>query len=119
MSEGAGRISEFSRIYRDKAHHTARTGITAHSIPSVGEVDDMLSQSDKISRSLHRMREVVVSHQQANAMDAPREAHYRQHNGYEHDAQNPFHEEGKGPASFGNMDSNKRPKRGVSDMEFP
>lgn len=112
MSEGAGRVAEFSRVYREKAHHTARTGITAHSIPSVGEVDDMLTQSEKIQRSLHRMREVVVSHQQANVMDAPREAHYRQVNGYEHDAQNPFHEEGKGAAAFGNMDSNKRPKRG-------
>lgn len=77
----------------------------------------MLTQSDKIQRSLHRMREVVVSHQQANVLDAPREAHYRQGNGYEHDAQNPFHEEGKASAGFGNMDSNKRPKRGVSALD--
>ena len=114
MTEGAGRIADFSKVYRHRAHEHQRIGMTPSSMPRLEEVDEMLKQSEKIQMSLQRMREVVFNHQQATLMEPPRDsAHYRPVNGYEHDAQNPFQDDHKG-GSFGGVESLKRPpKRGV------
>jgi glutamate--cysteine ligase catalytic subunit len=114
MAEGAGRVADFSKIYRQRAHENQRIGMTPQSMPRLDEVDEMLKQSEKIQVSLQRMREVVLSHQQATFAEPPREAHYRPINGsYEHDGRNSFHEDPKGSPAFAGLDPNKRPKRGV------
>lgn len=114
MTEGAGRVADFSKVYRQRAHENQRIGMTPQSMPRLEEVDEMLKQSEKIQISLQRMREVVFNHQQATFAEPPREAHYRPANGFDHDGQNSFHEDPKSSGGFAGLDPNKRPKRGVS-----
>jgi glutamate--cysteine ligase catalytic subunit len=117
MTEGAGRIADFSKVYRMRAHERERIGMTPNSIPRLEEVDDMLKQSEKIQMSLQRMREVVFNHHQASMMEPPRDSsHYRPVNGYEPDGPTSFQDEHKTNA-FGGIESLKRPpKRGVSRL---
>jgi len=112
MAEGAGCISDFSKIYRQRAHENQRIGMTPHSIPSVEEVDKMVKHSERIQVSLARMREVVLNHQQACVVEPPQDARYRHANGYDQDAQGHYSEDGKNGASFAGPDNKKR--RGVS-----
>lgn len=111
-------MADFSKIYRQRAHENQRIGMTPQSMPRLDEVDNMLKQSEKIQTSLQRMREVVFSHQQAMSVEAPREAHYRPINGYDHEGQNAFHEDPKASASYASLDPNKRPKRGVRSHPY-
>ncbi|KAF2185694.1 GCS-domain-containing protein, partial [Zopfia rhizophila CBS 207.26] len=108
MAEGAGRIMEFSKIYRQRAHENQRIGMTPQSMPRLEEVEEMLKQSEKISMSLGRMREVVFNHQQASIVEPPQDHRYRQINGYDHEAPNNYHEETKGSGGFAGADPKKR-----------
>ncbi|KAF2197318.1 hypothetical protein GQ43DRAFT_496416 [Delitschia confertaspora ATCC 74209] len=108
MAEGAGRITDFSKNYGQRAHDTARIGMPRSSMPRLEEVDDMLKQSEKIQMSLQRMREVVFNHQQADMMDQKQDSRYRPVNGYEHEGTNNYHEEGKGTGGFAGADTKKR-----------
>lgn len=113
MAEGNGRIADFTKVYRQRAHENQRIGLNPQAWPRLEEVDDMLKQNEKIQVSLHRIRDQVYSTQQARFAEPPREAHYRPINGYEQEGQNPFHEDAKGNA-FAALDTSKRPpKRGV------
>lgn len=112
MTEGAGRISDFSKLYRQRAHEHQRVGMTPQSIPKLEEVDEMIKFSEKIQMSLQRMREVVFNHHQANMMEPTRESHYRSINGYDHDGPNLFQDDTKSSGGFAGSDGKKR--RGVS-----
>src|SRR3954451_1546687 len=113
MAEGAGRITDFSKNYRQRAHENQRIGMTPNSMPRLDEVDEMLKQSEKIQLSLQRMRDVVFNHQQVNIVEQAQDPRYRQMNGYEHDGQNNYHEDPKGNGGFAGSDPKKR--RGVSE----
>ncbi|KAJ4305831.1 hypothetical protein N0V90_001363 [Kalmusia sp. IMI 367209] len=113
MAEGAGRITDFSKIYRQRAHENQRIGMTPQSMPRLDEVDDMLKHSERIQISLQRMREVVFNHQ-ASIVEPPQ---YPRMNGYEHDAQSNYGEDTKGAGGFAGPDPKKR--RGVSSLPEP
>jgi glutamate--cysteine ligase catalytic subunit len=113
MADGSGRIAEFSKIYRQRAHDNQRIGMTPQSMPRLEEVDDMLKQSERISMSLQRMRDVVFNHHQASIVEPPQDPRYRPMNGYDHDSSSNYGDDGKGAAGFGGSDSKTR-KRGVS-----
>jgi glutamate--cysteine ligase catalytic subunit len=104
-------VTDFSRVYRQRAHEHQRIGMTPQSMPRVEEVDDMIKQSEKITASLHRIREVVVNHQQASIVEPPRESHYRPVNGYDHDRENSFPDDSKGSGGFAGVDNKKRRQR--------
>ncbi|KAF2005599.1 hypothetical protein P154DRAFT_570892 [Amniculicola lignicola CBS 123094] len=110
MAEGSGRIADFSKHYRQRAHENQRIGLTPHSMPRLEEVDEMLKQSEKIQMSLQRMREVVFNHQQASIVESTQASHYRPINGYEPDGavQNSFSDEVKGAGGFAGPDLKKR-----------
>lgn len=112
MADGSGRIAEFSKIYRQRAHENQRIGMTPQSMPRLEEVDDMLKQSERISMSLQRMRDVVFSHHQANIVEPPQDPRYRAMNGYDHDSSSNYGDDAKG-GGFAGGDSKTR-KRGVS-----
>jgi glutamate--cysteine ligase catalytic subunit len=99
MADGSGRIAEFSKIYRQRAHDNQRIGMTPQSMPRLEEVDDMLKQSERISMSLQRMRDVVFNHHQASIVEPPQDTRYG--------------DDGKGGGGFAGSDSKTR-KRGVS-----
>lgn len=112
MADGAGRIGEFSKIYRQRAHENQRIGMTPQSMPRLEEVDDMLKQSERIQMSLQRMRDVVFNHQQASMAEPPRDL-YRPMNGYDPDSASNYGDDMKGGFASGD---NKTRKRGVSAL---
>lgn len=114
MADGSGRITEFSKIYRQRAHDNQRIGMTPQSMPRLEEVEEMLKQSERISMSLQRMRDVVFNHHQASLMEAPQDARYRPMNGYDDGASN-YSDDNKVMGGFAGGD-NKTRKRGVSSV---
>ncbi|KAF3009779.1 hypothetical protein E8E13_009840 [Curvularia kusanoi] len=111
MADGCGRISEFSKIYRQRAHETQRIGMTPQSVPNLQEIDDMIKQGERIQMSLQRMREVVFNHQQASLAEPVRDAHYRRVNGYDHETSSSYGDDMKANGGFAGAD-NKTRKRG-------
>lgn len=109
MADGAGRIAEFSKVYRQRAHENQRIGMTPQSMPRLEEVDDMLKQSERIQMSLQRMRDVVFNHHQASIAEPPRDP-YRQMNGYDPDNASNYGDDNK-MGGFAGGDSKTR-KRG-------
>ena len=116
MADGAGRIGDFSKIYRQVAHENQRIGISPQSMPRLEEVDDMLKQSERIQMSLQRMRDVVFNHHQASMVEPPRDP-YRQMNGYDPDNASNYGDDNKVGGGFASGD-NKTRKRGVSALFF-
>jgi hypothetical protein len=115
MADGSGRISEFSRVYRQRAHDNQRIGLTPHSLPRLEEVDGMIKQGERIQMSLQRMRDVVYNHHQASVVEPSQDAHYRRLNGYEHDTSSNYGEDAKLVGGFAGAD-NKTRKRGVGSF---
>ncbi|KAF2628457.1 hypothetical protein BU25DRAFT_36432 [Macroventuria anomochaeta] len=113
MADGCGRISEFSKVYRQRAHENQRIGMTPQSLPRLEDIDDMIKQGERVQMSLQRMRDVVFNHHQASIAEPPREAHYRRANGYDHEASSNYGDEMKSSGGFAGSD-NKTRKRGVS-----
>lgn len=113
MADGSGRISEFSKIYRQRAHENQRIGMNPQSLPRLEEVDDMIKQGERIQMSLQRMRDVVYNHHQASVAEPPQDSHYRRGNGYDHDALSNYGDDSKLAGGFAGAD-NKTRKRGVS-----
>ncbi|KAK4508369.1 hypothetical protein PRZ48_002107 [Zasmidium cellare] len=56
-------LSDFSRRYGDNMHQTQRTGPSISTLPSIVEVDDMVSKSKAQMESLGKIREVVLAQQ--------------------------------------------------------
>ncbi|KAF1835541.1 hypothetical protein BDW02DRAFT_281273 [Decorospora gaudefroyi] len=110
MADGSGRIAEFSRVYRQRAHENQRIGMTPQSMPRLEEVDDMLKQSERIQMSIQRMREVVFNHHQASVVEPPQDSRYLPMNGYDDNSSN-YGDDSKGMGGFAGGDSKTR-KRG-------
>ncbi|OSS51445.1 hypothetical protein B5807_03299 [Epicoccum nigrum] len=111
MADGCGRISDFSKAYRQRAHENQRIGMTPQSIPRLEEIDEMMKQSERVQMSLQRMRDVVFSHQQASLAEPVRDAHYRRINGYDHETSSAYGDDLKANGGFVGAD-NKTRKRG-------
>ncbi|KAL6711415.1 hypothetical protein ACN47E_004349 [Coniothyrium glycines] len=108
MADGSGHIAEFSKVYRQRAHENQRIGMTPQSMPRLEEVDEMLKQSERITMSLQRMRDVVYNHHQASIVQPPQESHYRSMNGYDADNASNYGDDTKGGFANGDNKSRKR-----------
>jgi hypothetical protein len=84
--------------------------MTPASIPSLGEVDDLMKQEIRVAESLTRIREVVVN-QQAALVEQAQDPRYKAMNGYDHEGPNSYHDDAKGGGGFAGSDPKKR--RGV------
>lgn len=115
MAEGAGTITDFSKLYRQRAHENQRIGLTPQSMPRLEEVDEMLKHGERIQVSLQRMREVVFNHHQASIVEPPQDPRYRAMNGYDHDMVSNYGDDLKGAAGFSSTDA-KKVRRGVSAL---
>jgi glutamate--cysteine ligase catalytic subunit len=111
MADGSGRITEFSKIYRQRAYENQRIGMTLQSVPKLEEVDDMLKQSERISILLQDMRDVVFNRHQVSIVEPPQDPRYRPRNGYDDNGSN-YGDDTKGMDGFDGGD-NKTRKRGV------
>ncbi|KAJ4343445.1 hypothetical protein N0V87_000210 [Didymella glomerata] len=111
IADGCGHISEFSKVYRQRAHENQRIGMTPQSIPKLEEIEDMIKQGERVQMSLQRMRDVVFNHQQASMVEPPQQAHYRRTNGYDHETSSNYGDDMKSAGGFAGAD-NKTRKRG-------
>ncbi|KAJ5119152.1 Zinc finger NHR/GATA-type [Penicillium atrosanguineum] len=67
ISEMSTRTLDFSRHYAARAHQTQRSGPILGSLPSLGEVEDMLHMQRRNQDALIRIRTAVVNQEQALA----------------------------------------------------
>lgn len=116
MADGSGRISEFSKVYRQRAFENQRIGMTPQSMPRLEEVDDMIKQGERVQVSLQRMRDIVFNHHQATIVEPPQGPRYRPSNGYDDNSSN-YGDDSKDGGGFSGGDSKSR-KRGVSVAHY-
>lgn len=103
------RTLDFSRHYAARAHQTQRSGPVLGSLPSLGEVEDMLHMQRRNQDALIRIRTAVVNQEQALAEQMAQRKAFKPGDD-EHMAM--YQEEFKGAGGFAGADSKKR--RGVS-----
>ena len=72
-------MQDFSRRYGDQAHQNARSGPSISTLPSMVEVDDMISKARIQLDSLNKIREVILVQQAAYEQHI---AEQRQHKAY-------------------------------------
>lgn len=110
------RTLDFSRHYAQRAHQTQRSGPVLGSLPSLHELDDMLSLQRRNQDALLRIRTAVANQEQALAEMAQRKAF--KHGGMRDDDHMAMYQEDfKGSGGFAGPDSKKR--RGVRSSLFP
>lgn len=105
------RTLQFSQHYAIRAHQTQRSGPVYGSLPSLGEVEDMLHMQRRNQDALIRIRTAVVNQEQALA-EMQRQAKPGEE---EHLAL--YQEEFKGTGGFAGSDSKRR--RGVRSPYSP
>ncbi|KAJ5120190.1 Zinc finger NHR/GATA-type [Penicillium atrosanguineum] len=105
ISEMSTRTLDFSRHYAARAHQTQRSGPILGSLPSLGEVEDMLHMQRRNQDALIRIRTAVVNQEQALAEQLAQRKAYKPGED-EHMAM--YQEEFKGAGGFAGADSKKR-----------
>ncbi|KAJ5668566.1 Zinc finger NHR/GATA-type, partial [Penicillium maclennaniae] len=105
ISEMSTRTLDFSRHYAARAHQTQRSGPVLGSLPSLGEVEDMLHMQRRNQDALIRIRTAVVNQEQALAEQLAQRKAYKPGED-EHMAM--YQEEFKGTGGFAGADSKKR-----------
>ncbi|KAL1626051.1 hypothetical protein SLS56_007025, partial [Neofusicoccum ribis] len=110
IAEGSGRLNDFLRVYGQRAHQAQRSGPVPGSTPAVSEVDDLIKQGQRIVESLARIREVVLTTQQAHLAEQAQDPRYKATtNGYEPDeSHHSYGEDPKGAGGFAGSDPKKR-----------
>lgn len=112
IAEGSGRLNDFVRVYGQRAHQAQRTGPVPGSTPTINEVDDLVKHGQRIIDSLARIREVVLTTQQAHLAEQAQDPRLKATNGYEpEESHNPYGEDPKSGGGFAGTDPKKR--RGV------
>ncbi|MCJ1227826.1 hypothetical protein MMC12_004485 [Toensbergia leucococca] len=77
IAEGSGRALDFSRLYGIRAHQTQRSGLSSGSMPSLIECEEMIRQQSRVLDSMVRIREVIISQQQALAEQRNQDQNYK------------------------------------------
>ncbi|OQD77253.1 hypothetical protein PENDEC_c003G01731 [Penicillium decumbens] len=105
ISEMSTRTLDFSRHYAARAHQTQRSGPVLGSLPSLGEVEDMLHLQRRNQDALIRIRTAVVNQEQVLAEQL---AQRKAYNLGEDEHMAMYQEEFKGAGGFAGADSKKR-----------
>ena len=101
----------FSQMYSAHAHRAQRSGPTYASMPALHELDEMIQRSQRVTESMLRIRELVLTQQQALAEQRLQTQAYKSEAGYDED-QHLYQDDYKGAGGFAGADAKKR--RGVS-----
>lgn len=110
------RTLDFSRHYAARAHQTQRSGPVIGSLPSLQEVEEMLSVQRRNQDALLRIRAAVVSQEHALAEQMAQRKAFKAGGVREDDHMAMYQDEYKGSGGFAGPDSKKR--RGVSSPFF-
>ena len=115
IADGSGRALDFSRHYGQRAHQASRSGPLPSSLPTLGEVDDMVRRQTHVLDSLARIREVIITQQHALAEQRSRDEANKVSSDYGEDGTS-YSDKGDGGGGFAGADAKKR--RGVCFMPF-
>ena len=107
----SSRTLDFSRHYAQRAHQTQRSGPVLGSLPSLHEVEDMLSLQRRNQEALLRIRTAVLNQEHALAEQMAQRKAFKHGGVREDDHMAMYQEDFKGSGGFAGPDSKKR--RGV------
>lgn len=111
IASTSGILSDFSRRYGDRMHHTQRSGASLNTLPGLVEVDDMINKSRVAHDCLIKIRDVVLQQQALFEQQAAdqRQQHklYDQRQSSAPDGQHHDGEDSKG-GGFAGVDTKKR-----------
>lgn len=106
---------DFSRHYSAHAHQTQRSGPIPGSLPTLAECDEMMNQNRRVSDSLARIREVLITQQMALAEQRAHDQGFKGSSEYGEEGAG-YQEDFKTGGGFAGADAKKR--RGVSNGSY-
>lgn len=106
ITDCSARVNDFSRDFKDRARELPRTGPGPGVLPSIAECDAMISYQNRVQDLLIRVREMLVSQQNAVVSQPGAEQGYKAHGEYDADESGTY-DDGKGGAFMG-PDAKKR-----------
>ncbi|KAH8695006.1 hypothetical protein BGW36DRAFT_428901 [Talaromyces proteolyticus] len=104
--DGSTKTLDFSKHYATRAHQAQRSGPVLGSLPSVHEVDDLLQTQQRNHEALLRIRNAVISQEQALAEQ--RAQRHDKENGYDDGHVGMYQDGFKSPTGFTGGDAKKR-----------
>ncbi|KAE8351346.1 hypothetical protein BDV28DRAFT_137275 [Aspergillus coremiiformis] len=108
IAEMSTRTLDFSRHYATRAHQTQRAGPVIGSLPSLQEVEEMLSVQRRNQDALLRIRAAVVSQEHALAEQMAQRKAFKASGVRDDDHMAMYQDEYKGSGGFAGPDSKKR-----------
>ncbi|EKG08981.1 hypothetical protein MPH_14059, partial [Macrophomina phaseolina MS6] len=109
IAEGSGRLNEFLQVYGQRAHQAQRSGPVTDSTSTISKVDDLMKKGQRIVDSLARIREFVLTTQQAHLAEQAQDRRCKVTNGYEpEESHHLYGEDPKGGGGFAASDLKKR-----------
>jgi glutamate--cysteine ligase catalytic subunit len=106
LVDSSSRLREFGRDFKDRARELPRAGPAPGLLPSINEVDSMINHQSRVQELLLRLRDMLVSQQNAMASQQGPEPRYKGHGDYDID-NGVIYEDGKSEAFMG-PDAKKR-----------
>ncbi|KAH8424281.1 GATA-type sexual development transcription factor NsdD [Aspergillus melleus] len=108
IADMSSRTLDFSRHYAQRAHQTQRSGPVLGSLPSLHEVEDMLSLQRRNQEALLRIRTAVLNQEHALAEQIAQRKAFKHGGVREDDHMAMYQEDFKGSGGFAGPDSKKR-----------
>ncbi|PYI06030.1 sexual development transcription factor NsdD [Aspergillus sclerotiicarbonarius CBS 121057] len=108
IAEISVRTADFSRIYAARAHQTQRSGPVLGSLPSLHEVEEMLSLQRRNQDALMRIRTAVLNQEHALAEQMAQRKAFKAGGVHDDVHMAMYQEEYKGSGGFAGADSKKR-----------
>ncbi|KMU75874.1 NsdD [Coccidioides immitis RMSCC 3703] len=96
---------DFSRIHATRMYQSNRADQT---LPTLGEIDDLLQLQRRNLEALGRIRNAVLDQEHAIAQQRERMRMMQSERGYNHDRSTGYREEFKGSGGFAGGDAKKR-----------
>ncbi|KAI9812809.1 MAG: hypothetical protein M1832_000325, partial [Thelocarpon impressellum] len=106
IADSSGRLNGFSRDFKDRARELSRAGPAPGSLPSIAECDEMIRHQGRVQDLLVRLREMLVTQQDALASRHGPEHPFKGSGDYDVDETGPY-DDGKPGITMG-PDAKKR-----------
>ncbi|KAI9802688.1 MAG: hypothetical protein M1825_002710 [Sarcosagium campestre] len=107
IADSSGRLNEFSREYRNRTREVHANGSIPGVMPTLAECDEMMRHESRIQDLLARLRELLVSQQNALASQRSQDRRYTASADYEMEDPNEYPDDTK-PSSVLGAESKKR-----------
>ena len=106
-------MQRFACDFSQLAHDNSRSGMLPSSLPSLGEIDDLLRRQNRVVEALSRIKDVVITQQHALAEQRTRDEANKVPSDFGEDGSG-YSDKADGAGGFAGPDSKKR--RGVCTL---